>query len=97
MEEQKNKPIPPTCEELFECDPEQFTMVEREADASWRHGAYMADVYRRLSDDTYWSATYRRSTDGETNELREGDAIIQQVVPQQVTKLTYVVLEPNHE
>ncbi len=60
----------------------------RQADDSWRHGSYVTEVFRRESDSTFWKATYRLSTDGETNELREGLARIDQVEPYtvQVTK-----------
>jgi hypothetical protein len=80
--------ITPTCEELLEED--GLDMVHRESDASWRHGTYEYRVYHRVADDTYWSAAFRLSTDGETNELREGTAEINQVVPQQEMVTTYV-------
>ena len=60
------------------------------SDDSWRHGSYVDEVFHRASDDTYWMASYRLSTDGETNELHEGDAEIRQVVPQEKTVVTYV-------
>jgi hypothetical protein len=87
---EESSPVMPTCEELFDIDPTLFTMVERQVDPSWRHGVYMSDVYRRLSDDTYWCAEYRKSTDGETHELRDGIAAIEQVFPRQITKTEYV-------
>lgn len=78
----------PTCEQLL--NEEGLESVWREVDDSWRHGSYVAEVFKRHSDDTFWMASYRLSTDGETNELREGLADISQVVPQEKTVITYV-------
>ncbi|WP_149648883.1 hypothetical protein [Azospirillum argentinense] len=64
--------------------------VSREADTSWRHGAYITQVFHRAADDTYWRALYCLSTDGETNGLREGDAEITQVRPVEKTVIDYV-------
>jgi hypothetical protein len=77
----------PTCEELFEED--GYTSVYRKADDSWRHGSYITEVFKRDSDETFWAAHYRKSGDGETNELREGYARICQVEPHQVTTTRY--------
>ncbi len=77
---------PPTCEEL-----QEMTCVSREADDSWRHGSYVTQVFRRDSDETYWQAKYRLSSDGETNELREGLATIVQVEPVVVQTVAYRV------
>lgn len=77
----------PTCEELFDGD--GFKSVHREADTSWRHGAYITQVFHREADGTYWEANYRLSTDGETNELREGSAEIREVVPVEKTVIVY--------
>ena len=81
----------PSCEDLLEED--GYEEVLRESDASWRHGTYEHRVYKRLSDETFWAADYRLSTDGETNELREGSATIYQVEPKQVTVTSYVPIE----
>ena len=78
----------PTCEDLFEED--GYKSVHRDADDSWRHGAYIGEVFKRESDGTFWLAAYCLSTDGETNGLREGDADITQVTPEQVTTMKYV-------
>ncbi len=86
----QEKPVPPTCEELLECEPELFTRVDRQVDDTWVNGAYVTDVYRRLSDDTYWIADYRRSTGGKINELRSGEARIRKVVPKHITRVQYV-------
>ena len=79
------KAEPPTCEELLE-DKTNFESVSRETDDSWRHGVYVDQTFLRKTDNTYWSASYRLSNDGETNELREGTASIVQVYP--VHKIT---------
>ena len=81
----------PTCEELF--DEDGFKSVHREADDSWRHGSYISEVFLRESDNTYWRASYALSTDGETNELREGTASITQVAPKEVSTITYLPLD----
>jgi len=78
----------PTCEDLFEED--GYESVHRDSDDSWRHGAYIGEVFTRFSDGTFWLAAYCLSTDGETNGLREGDADITQVVPKEVTIIKYV-------
>ncbi len=68
---------------------ETLPEVSTNDDTSWRHGFYRTSVYHRETDGTYWSACYRVSTCGETNELREGTASILQVVPKQVTTTIY--------
>jgi len=75
----------PTCEELMEMD-----SVYREADDSWRHGSYVDEVFHRTYDDTFWNASYCLSYDGETNELREGVAGIEQVTPVEKTVVKYI-------
>jgi hypothetical protein len=79
----------PTCQELFDCE-EDLQQVHRHSDASWRHGTEETVVFYRESDNTYWEAFYRLSTDGETNELREGEASIIQVKPKQIMTTVYV-------
>ena len=79
----------PTCEELLEeigCE-----KVYSESDTSWRHGSYETGVWHRESDDTFWRAKYRVSTDGETHELRDGEAeeTICQVSPKVVETIVY--------
>ena len=76
-----------TCEEIYDGD--GFECVDQEADNSWRHGCYMSEVYKRESDNTYWLACYRLSTDGEVNELGDGDAAITRVYPREVTTVVY--------
>jgi hypothetical protein len=75
----------PTCDELAEGT--GFASVSREADDSW--GSYVLEVFHRIADDTYWQAEYRLSTDGETNELCEGQALITQVKAEQQTVTVY--------
>lgn len=79
---------PPTCEDLWEED--GYERVHREVDDSWRHGCYVAQVFHREADDTHWCASYRVSTDGETNDLRDGLADIIQVRPEEKTIIVYV-------
>ena len=87
--------IAPTCDELFEGRECDFKSVSREADDSWRHGAYVTQVFMRKSDNTFWSVSYRLSTDGEVNELREGTAEVVRVEPHAVTTTVYREWEPG--
>lgn len=85
--------VQPTCEELFE--EVGFTEVQRETESGWRHGTDETRVFRRKSDGTFWQVCYRVSTDGETNELREGTAEIGQVKPRQVTVTEYHAIKTS--
>lgn len=82
---------PPTCEDLWGND--DYERVHREVDDGWRHGCCVADTYVRVTDGTYWTAMYQRSTDGETNGLREGDAEIIQVRPVEKIIIDYVPVD----
>lgn len=77
----------PTCEQLWN---EELEEIQEKVVDKWRHGVVVETIYKREEDATFWMASYRRSTDGETNELREGDAEICQVEPRQVTVTKYV-------
>ena len=92
-----NDIVKPTCSDLCEESEttEVYKLVSQNHDTSWRHGTRETDVFHRESDDTYWQAKYRLSTDGETNELREGLADISQVWPQQVMKTVYTTERPK--
>lgn len=83
----------PTCKQLYDPDtdaPEHgYSLVSQDHDPSWRHGTRETDVFHRSADDTYWSAHYLLSTDGETHELKEGLATIKKVYPHQVTVTRY--------
>lgn len=81
----------PTCDEIF--DEEGFVRVLRKSDASWRHGTYEYQVFRRESDNTFWGVSFELSTDGESNGLREGTAQITEVVPKTKEIITYVKKE----
>ena len=78
----------PTCDDLLNGD--GFTLMQRQDDASWRHGSYVTEVFLRDSDNTCWKVCYRLSTDGETNELREGHADIRQCWPKDVVTTVFV-------
>ena len=82
----------PTCKEIY--NEELGDPVLREDDASWRHGSYRTEVYKRDSDNTFWRAFYCLSTDRETNGLREGDADIEQVWPIEVKRIEYTAKNP---
>ena len=84
----------PTCEDLFEED--GYESVHRDVDDSWRHGAYIGEVFKRESDGTYWLAAYCLSSDGETHGLREGDADITQVKPIEATTIKYIPASQDH-
>jgi hypothetical protein len=78
-------------------DEDGVNRVSRVTDDSWQHGCYVTEVFHRLSDATFWMACYRRSTDGETHELREGRAQISRVWPKTITKVVYTTEEPKFE
>ena len=83
----------PTCEQLFDWEddePQLFERVSRTSDAGWRHGCYIFEVFKRLSDGTFWQASYQWSADGETNGLREGTAKIFEVQPEERRVIVYV-------
>ena len=80
----------PTCEEIWNGREDEFEQVHRKDDTSWRHGSYVWAVFKRISDNTFWCASYRESNDGETNELREGYANISQVKPVEKVVIDYV-------
>ncbi len=81
----------PTCEQLMN---EALEEIQSKPVDTWRHGSVMEDIFHRESDDTYWRAVYRRSADGETNELKEGYADITQVTPEQTMVTHYVEYVP---
>lgn len=76
----------PTCQDI--ANEEGFKCVDEKLD-TWRHGTHRVEVHLRESDQTYWSVGYRVSSDGETNELRDGYATIFQVEPYDVTVKHY--------
>ena len=76
----------PTCEELWN---EELEEVYRNSKIGWRHGTTESVVFYRESDETHWKAIYKLSTDCETNDLRDGYAVIRQVVPKQVMTVVY--------
>lgn len=82
----------PTCKEIWD---EDYELVHRESDASWRHGTNEYQVFHREEDNTYWAASFQLSTDGETNGLREGYADIEQVWPVEVKKIEYTRTNPS--
>ena len=85
----------PTHEELF--DEDGFENLDREDDTTWRHGSYVKEWFRRIEDETFWLAQYYQSTDGETNELRDGGAIISHVEPYEVTVIRYRMVPADQE
>ena len=84
--------VKPTCEEILE--EVGFEEIHSEIVDKWRWGTVMFEVFRRESDETLWGVDYRVSTDGETNELREGIAEIYEV--KQVTR-TITSYEPKNK
>lgn len=80
----------PTCEQLFNDD--GVKSVKLTENSGWRHGVEKEEIFYRGSDNTYWSAGYRVSTDGETHGLRDGEATIFQVKPIKVETFDYIVI-----
>lgn len=79
----KPSPIDLLDENGYEC-------IEENTIDRWRWGTVEEWIYQ--SEDTpprYWSATFRISTDGETNGLRDGEAVIAEVVPTEVIKTVW--------
>lgn len=76
----------PTCEQLME---EELPCVQRSVEDGWRHGVTVTEVYKREEDNTFWQAVYRKTPDGDTNELREGYAHITEVYPVTETIIRY--------
>lgn len=82
----------PTCAQLYGEDGDAtqgYVLVHTVNDPSWRHGLRVTGTYLRQSDSTYWSAHYRLSTNGETNELAEGLADIYEVEPFKVEVIKF--------
>ena len=97
---QQADPDAPTQAELFDAldctegeDDGDIFQVHEDNDPSWRHGVRRTTVFKRVSDTTYWQAHYRVSTDGETHELREGDADVSRVYPHEVKAVVYTDAE----
>lgn len=76
----------PTCEELFN----ELSDSIKTTRGPWRHGNIINEIFYRHEDDTYWQADYCLSTDGETNDLREGSARIYQVKPVVIQQTNFV-------
>lgn len=66
-----------------------FTTVSKIDEAGWRHGVDRKQVWRRDADGTFWASAFKVSTDGETHELRDGEAPIYQVWPHEVKTVVY--------
>lgn len=79
--------VPPTNVQLLE---EESVDVVHSSCTHWRHGTYESVIFHRPSDATYWCAHYCLSTDGETNELRDGGAHITRVMPVEVMSTQYI-------
>lgn len=82
----------PNCTDLMDaldCSDADYEFLDGKSDPSWRHGTYETAIFKRKADGTFWQASYRSSTDGETNELRDGSATIVRVYPKEVTTTIY--------
>ena len=86
--------LAPTLSELWDCDQEKLQLIFSDTVDKWRWGTIERDIYRRLSDDTYWSIYYRMSSDGETNEFRDGETEVTQVYPTTKVIIEYVEKQP---
>ena len=85
----------PTGDQLLN-DP-GFKSVSKIDESGWRHGVQTTEVWRRDEDGTFWQACFLVSTDGETHELRDGEAEdrIVQVWPHEVTTVVYRTTPPE--
>lgn len=83
----------PTCEQINDGDGFLRLRVNQEPwrqnREPWRHGNYITAIFMRESDNACWKVQYALSTDGETNELREGTAQISQCWPYEKTVTDY--------
>ncbi len=79
----------PTKEQLLEFDEKILPIVSETHDASYRHGAYITQVFHRISDNTFWKVLYSLSTDGEEHGLAQGVYKISQVYPKQIIMTVY--------
>jgi hypothetical protein len=82
----ENRVNKPTCEDIW--NNEGVTKNEVNATHS-RYGRFNSDVYRRVADDTFWRVEYHESDDDVVNELRDGEANISRVIPEEVTETVY--------
>ena len=80
--------LPPTCEQIFNED-EDLEVVSEETVGNWRWGHVEECILHRKSDDSFWSCSYRVGSQGETHDLRDGDADIGQVEPTIVVTTKY--------
>jgi len=74
----------PTAGDLLEAaifDHEGLFLEYESFDDSWRHGVTVTQVFRDSEEGKYWQVVYNKSTDGETNGLRDGDYFINEVEP----------------
>jgi len=81
----------PTCEQIIN---EELGEPIQTKNDPWRHGVTTTEVYHRKEDDTFWQVLYCVSSDGETNDLREGYATIMQVWPYEVMVTKYKTIPP---
>lgn len=92
------KPSVDTIRAAWQEDDHDFEQVHEDADPSWRHGCYMTTVFKRLSDETFWSVSWQKNGDGEYNSLRDGDCSdgdVMQVWPHTVTTVEYMGVPPR--
>ncbi len=84
--------LAPTAEEML--DEIGLKEVHRDTTSGWRHGTDEYVVWHREADDTYWSACFRVSTDGEFHGLRaeygdKPDYTSSRVIPVEKTVIRY--------
>ena len=85
---------PPSQEDLWNHEEvEGIRLVSSTLETISGRGVVVRKVFHREEDDTYWRAQYRVTLDYETDELREGRAEVDQVVPVQAQCTLY--MRPN--
>lgn len=52
---------------------EDISLIEDKADGAWRHGSEHTAIFYRMSDETYWSVSYRVTPGADYNDFRDGD------------------------
>ena len=84
----------PSCEQLIEED-QAYEIVAETTVGKWRWGTVEELVVKHVESGKLYAATYRRSSDGETNGLRENEADICEVKPVEKIVIEYETVMPS--
>lgn len=76
----------PTCEDI--CDDAGLVYVQN-TERQFEYVAFHSSIYQREEDNSFWRVEYHQSYDGVVDELRDGEARISRVIPEEVTETVY--------